>query len=206
MHARSITIMGEPRNIDSGIAFVRDEVQPRITAMDGCIGLSMLMNRDTGHCIVTSAWRDEESMRLSDAGLAGIRSRGGEILGGVPQVEEWEVAVMHRDHQAPEGSCCRVTWLELEHGDIETAMTAYRTQILPRIEQLDGFCSASMLIDRITGRACGTVAFESRAACEASRAQAASVRVDGATASGAKVTDVIEFDLEIAHLRLPELV
>ncbi len=63
-----------------------------------------------------------------------------------------------------------------------------------------------MLIDRITGRACGTVAFESRAACEASRAQAASVRVDGATASGAKVTDVVEFDLEIAHLRLPELV
>jgi len=34
--------------------------------MDGCIGLSMLVNRDTGHCIVTSAWRDEESMHASN--------------------------------------------------------------------------------------------------------------------------------------------
>jgi hypothetical protein len=198
--------MGDPQKIDSGIAYVRDEVQPRITAMDGCIGLSMLVDRATGHCIVTSAWRDEESMRLSDTGLVATRARGGEILGGEPRVEEWEVGVMHRDHQAPEGSCCRVTWLELEHGDIEKAMDAYRTHVLPRIEQLDGFCSASMLIDRITGRACGTVAFESQAACAASREQAASVREAGAAASGVRVTDVVEFDLAIAHLRLPELV
>jgi heme-degrading monooxygenase HmoA len=198
--------MGDPRNIDSGIAFVRDEVQPRITAMDGCIGMSLLVDRATGHCIVTSAWRDEESMRASDAGLQATRARGGEILGGEPRVEEWEVGVMHRDHQAPEGSCCRVTWLELEDGDTEQAIDAYRTHVLPRVEQLDGFCSASLLIDRITGRACSTVAFESQATCAASRDQAASVRSAGAAAAGAKVTDVIEFDLAIAHLRLPELV
>lgn len=206
MHARSITIMGDPQKIDSGIAFVRDEVQPKISAMDGCIGMSMLVNRETGHCIVTSGWRDEASMRASDAGLQAARARGGEILGGEPRVEEWEVGVMHRDHQAPEGSWCRVTWSQLEQGDPDQALEAYRTHVLPRIEALDGFCSVSMLVDRVTGRACGTVAFESQAACEASREQAATVRSAGASAVGVTITDVVEFELAIAHLRLPELV
>ncbi len=206
MHARSITIMGDPQKIDSGIAFVRDEVRPKITAMAGCTGLSMLANRESGHCIVTSAWRDEESMRASDAGLQATRSRGGEILGGEPRVEEWEVGVMHRDHQAPEGSWCRVTWSQLEQGDTDTAMQGYRTHVLPRLEAMDGFCSVSMLIDRMTGRGCGTVAFESQAACEATRDLAAALRADGARALGAAITDVVEFELAIAHLRLPELV
>jgi quinol monooxygenase YgiN len=206
VHARSITIMGDPQKTDSGISFVRDEVQPMLTEMDGCIGMSMLVNRESGHCIVTSSWRDQESMRASDAKLQATRARGGEILGGEPQVEEWEVAVMHRDHQAPEGSCCRVTWLQLDTGDMDRAMDAYRREILPRIEQFKGFCSASMLHDRTTGRLCGTVAFESHADLEASRDQAAMVRADGARATGSTVTDVVEFDLVIAHLRLPELV
>ncbi len=206
MHARSITIMGDPHRIDSGIAFVRDEVQPGLTAMDGCIGMSMLVNRETGQCIVTSAWRDEEAMKASDAGLVAARERGGEILGGPPRVEEWEVAVMHRDHQAPEGSWCRVTWSRLEHGDVDLAMEAYRTNVVPRLEAMDGFCSVSMLVDRMTGRGCGTVALESQAACEATRDLAATVRADGARALHAAITDVVEFELAIAHLRLPELV
>ena len=206
MHARSITIMGDPQKLDSGIEFVRDEVQPMLTSMDGCIGMSMLVDRATGHCIVTSAWRDQESMHASNAMLIDVRARGGEIMGGAPQVEEWEVGVMHRDHQAPEGSCCRVTWLQLEHGDVDRALEAYRTQVLPRVEAMDGFCSASMLIDRVTGRACGTVAFESQAACAASREQATEVRAGAASAAGASVTDVVEFELAIAQLRLPELV
>jgi len=206
VHARSITIKGDPQKLDSGIEFVRDEVQPMITSMDGCIGLSMLVDRATGHCIVTSSWRDEESMHASNAGLLSVRARGGEIMGGEPQVEEWEVGVMHRDHQAPDGSCCRVTWLQLEDGDVDRALDTYRTQVLPRAEAMDGFCSASMLIDRVTGRACSTVAFESQAACDASREQAMELRASAASAAGASVTDVLEFELAIAHLRLPELV
>ena len=113
---------------------------------------------------------------------------------------------MHRDHMAPEGSCCRVTWTQLEQGDPDAAMEAYRTHALPAVEGLRGFCSVSMLIDRTTGRACGTVAFETRADCEATREQAMAIREVAASAAGVMVTDVVEFELAIAHLRLPELV
>ncbi len=206
MHARSITIMGDPQKIDSGIDLVRDEVQPEIMRMAGCIGLSMIVNRESGQCVVTSAWETEAAMRASDAALRSVRAHAGEVLGGVPRAEEWEVGVMHRDHQAPLGSCCRVTWLQLEHGDVDGALATYRTQILPRTELLDGFCSASMMVDRMTGRACGTVAFESQAQLVASREGASSIREAGARAARVDVTDVEEFELAIAHLRLPELV
>ena len=87
MHARSITVMGDPDALDEGIAYVRDEVMPAITAMDGCVGLSMLVDRETGQCIVTSSWQTEDAMNASDLHLAPMRRRGAEIIGGTPHVE-----------------------------------------------------------------------------------------------------------------------
>ena len=85
MYARSITIMGDPERLDEGIAYVRDEVMPTITALDGCVGLSMLVDRGNGQCIVTSSWETQEAMRASDVHLAPMRRRGGEIMGGPPR-------------------------------------------------------------------------------------------------------------------------
>ena len=83
---------------------------------------------------------------------------------------------MHRDHQAGEGSFCRSTWIATEPSNADHALDVYRMAILPRIEELDGFCSASMLIDRATGMAVGTVAFDSREALDASRTAAEGIR------------------------------
>lgn len=206
MYARSITIMGDPARMDEGIAYVRDEVMPAITAMDGCLGLSMLVDRESGQCIVTSSWQSEDAMNASDLHLTPMRRRGGEIMGGTPSAEPWEVAVMHRDHVAPAGSCCRVTWLRMNHGEIDRALDVYRHGLLPEIEQLEGFCGASMLVNRSAGRGCATVAFESAEAIAASRDRAWTIRESGAREAGVDVTDVTEFELAIAHLRLPELV
>lgn len=206
MYARSITILGDPSSMDEGIAFVRDEVMPAVTAMDGCVGLSMLVDRESGQCIVTSSWESQDAMNASDLNLAAIRRRGGEIMGGTPQVEVWEAAVMRRDHAVPDGACCRVTWIRMGQGDMDRALEVYRHGLLPEIETLPGFCGASMLVNRASGRGCGTVAFESVEAMEASRDRAWTIRESGAREAGVDVLDVEEYALVIAHLRLPELV
>ncbi len=206
MYARSITIMGDPARMDDGIAYVRDEVMPVLTAMDGCAGLSMLLDRDSGQCIVTSSWHTEDDMRASDLHLAPIRMRGGQVMGGSPQVEEWEVAVMHRDHRAPEGSCCRATWMRINHGDFDRGIALYRSAMLPEMESLEGFCSASLLVNRTAGRACSTTTYDSREAMEASRERSWAMRDMGVREAGVDVLDVLECDLVLAHLRLPELV
>jgi len=204
MYARSTSINGNPDAIDAGIACVRDEIMPELMAMDGCVGLSMVVDRESGRCIATSSWLDEESMRASGGQVAPYRSRMGEILGGSPEVDEWEVALMHRDHASVAGSCCRITWAR--PSDVDASLEAWRTRLLPTIETTDGFCSASMLVDRARGVTCATVGFDSRAALDASREMAAARRETAAQDLGIEFLGVSEFDLVVAHLRVPELV
>ncbi len=205
MYARSTTVQAQVGSIDAGISNVRDEVMPALQRMDGCIGLSMLVNRDTGRCIVTSAWQSEEAMRTS-AGLVGpLRDRASELLGGTPSVESWEIALLHRHTQAPDGACVRATWMQVEPARIAAALDSYRHTTIPGMEDLDGFCSASLLVDRSSGRAVSSATFESRAAMSRSRDKGAALRASSAKQSGATLVDVAEFDLALAHLRVPEM-
>ncbi len=206
MFARSTTIMGDPAAMDAGIAYVRDEVMPRITSMEGCVGLSMMVDRESGQCIVTSSWESAETMQASNLHLTPLRARAGEIVMGVPQVEEWEVAVMHRDHPTAEGSCCRATWMRTNHSDVDRGIAIYRDHLLPELEQLPGFCSASLMVNRTLSRACSTTSFDSREAMDASREQSWAIRDAGVRDAGVDVLDAAEYELVIAHLRVPELV
>lgn len=206
MFARSTTIMGDPTTMDAGIAYVRDDVMPAVMAMDGAAGLSMLCDRESGQCIVTSSWTSEEAMHASDLNLRPMRERAGELLRGTPQIEEWEALVMHRDHHSLLGACCRATWLLFDRGTMDDGLALYRFVILPALEELDGFCSASLLVNRGLGRACSTTTFDSVPAMEASRERSWAIREAGVRDAGVDVLDVAEYDLAIAHLHLPELV
>jgi heme-degrading monooxygenase HmoA len=205
VYARSTTIMARPESVDAGIAEVRDNVMPMIEQMEGCTGLSMLVDRQSGRCITTSAWQSEEAMRATDAQLQPVRERIGEMLGGSPQVEEWEIAVLHRDHKSADGACSRVTWVKVDPATMDRAIDVYKLASVPRAEELEGFCSASLLVDRSSGRAVSTVTYDSIEAMERNREAAASMRSAASKDAGAEVLDMCEFELALAHLRVPEL-
>ena len=199
MYARSTTFDGRPGNVDAGIRFVKNEAGPMLDSIDGCRGLSLLVDHESGQCIATSSWVNEAAMRASDEPLRPIRDRGRDILGGSMQVDEWEIAVMHRTHH---GEFCRVSWLE---GDLDAMRETFRVGILPGLERTPGFCSASLLVNRSTGLACVTTAWETRAAMEASRSAADDTRSRSAADVGGAVVEVHEFDLAYAHLHVPEM-
>ena len=96
VYARSSTFLARPETIDDGIAFVRDEVMPAVMALDGCIGLSMICDRESGRCIATTAWSSEDAMSSSEQRVQPMRQRGAEIFGGETSVDLWEMAVLHR--------------------------------------------------------------------------------------------------------------
>jgi quinol monooxygenase YgiN len=199
MHARSTTFNGKPENIDAGIAFVKNEAGPMLDKIEGCRGLSMLVDRETGQCIATSSWDNEATMLASDEQLRPIRDRGRDILGASMQVDAWEIAVMHRTQH---GECCRVSWLQ---GDLDAMTETFRDGILPQLEQTAGFCSASLLLDRSAGLGCATTTWESRAAMEASRAATDDMRSRTASDAGGTIVDVHLYDLAYAHLHVPEM-
>jgi quinol monooxygenase YgiN len=206
MYARSTTTRGNPQMIDDAIAYLRDEVMPAVTAMDGCIGLSMMCDRDSGRCIATSAWDSEEAMHNSESGMHDMRMRYAQTMGSEPEVQEWEIAVLHRKHTAPEGAACRVLWSRGDPANVETALDVYRMSLLPRMEDLPGFCSVSFLIDRESGRAVTAAVYESRDSMNRATEMAKPLREEFTRQTGGEITEIAEFDLVLAHLRVPETV
>ena len=146
-------------------------------------------------------------MRASDQQLQPVRQRLLETLAGHGlEVQEWEIAILHRDHESPAGAWARVTWARPPAGQLDAAVDAFKTTVLPLLEGQSGFCSASMLISREIGMLCGTVSFDSMATIEGSREFAAQQRAKMAEQTGISFVDVIECELAVHHLRVPELV
>ncbi|MGY1621009.1 antibiotic biosynthesis monooxygenase family protein [Geodermatophilus sp. SYSU D00965] len=206
MYARTTTIRGNPGAIDDATAYLRDEVMPAVQEMDGFVGISLLTDRDTGRCIVTTAWQTEEAMRATMDRVGPLRDRAAQILGGQPEVHGWEIAVLHRVREAPAGARVRVTWPRIEPARVDELLETYRMGVLPRLEDMEGFCSASMLLDRREGLGAGAVTFADRAALDRSRDPAAAIRERTAREMGVEFLDVAEFELALAHLRVPETV
>ncbi|MFV8052704.1 antibiotic biosynthesis monooxygenase [Mycobacterium sp. 48b] len=205
MYARSTTVQAQPDAIDAGIAQVRDEVMPALQAMDGCVGISLLVDRESGRCIATTAWETEEAMHESAERAASLRARAAEAFGGNATAEEWEIAVLHRDHRTHEGACVRVTWAQLEPSQIDGGIEHYKTSVLSAMEDLDGFCSASLMVDRASGRGVSSASFDSREAMERSKEKADALKTSSMREVGAEEVNECEFELALAHLRVPEL-
>jgi len=138
--------------------------------------------------------------------VAPMRTRGEEIFGGAVSVDQWEIAVMHREHEAREGSWCRATWLQADAAELDGTIDFFKHTVLPALEETEGFCSASLLVDRSSGRCCSTARYDTQAHLEATREMAASMRSRRTEMGGVEFTEIDECELAIAHLRVPELV
>jgi len=207
VYARSTTIAAQPSSVDIGIAHVRDVVMPALKKIDGYVGLSLLVDRQSGICIATSAWETMEAMRASAERFAPIRDQQALMFDGSAWVEEWDIVLLHRDHRSHEGACVRAAWLKVVPDQLSRSLDLYRTSVLPELENLDGFCSASLMVDHpACRRAVSCSTFDSMDAMARNRDRATELRSRRVRDLGAEVLDVAEFELAIAHLRVPELV
>jgi hypothetical protein len=167
----------------------------------------MLVDRESGRAIVTTAWDSEQALRDSAERVRDMRAKAASTMAAsTPEVQDWEIAVLHRARPAGEGACVRVTWMQGDPAKREEQLDAYRSMILPRLDQLPGFCSVSLLIDPVSGRGASAVTYESREALEATREVAMQLREEAARAIGTQFLDIAEFELALAHLRVPETV
>jgi len=210
MYARSTWIQARVPSLDAGLAMIREEVLPAVEAMDGCTGMSMMADSKSGRCIVTSAWESKDAMRASDAAVAHLRERAGKVLAGEPYVEEWEIAALHRHHHSHQGACARVVWMQgmppATPEKLEKGHDFFNMMLLPTLEQIEGFCSASLFVDPAAMRSVSSVVWDSRAAMEASRDAAKKLKESAKTQLQVEILDSAEFDLLVAHLRAPEMV
>ena len=205
MYARSTTIQAQPQSIDAGIAHMRDNVMPALEGTDGCVGMSLLVDRTSGRCIATSSWESEDAMRASEESIRPLRDQAAELFGGSAQVEEWEIAAMHREHRAGEGACVRATWVKVDPDQLDGGIEFYKATLLPALEELEGFCSASLLVDRASGRGVAAATFDNAESIKQNKDQLDRIKAMGSQEANAEVLDQCDFELALAHLRVPEM-
>jgi hypothetical protein len=99
-----------------------------------------------------------------------------------------------------------VTWVRGDPAATERTVDTWKAMLLPRLEEAAGFCSVSLMVDRQSGRAVSAVTLEDREAMERGREPARRMREELTRTLGGEILEVAEFDLVIAHLRVPELV
>ena len=145
-------------------------------------------------------------MRVSAERVRASRDRAAELFGLTPEVEEWEIAVLHRAHRIGDGACARVVWTRTDPGNLDRIIDAYRESLMPWWERTEGFCSNSLLVDRQEGRSSSTVVFESREAMALTRDQFTTLREEFVTKMGMEILEVAELDMALAQLRVPETV
>jgi hypothetical protein len=206
MYARSTTIRGNPPVVDGGIAYIRDEVMPAVQQLEGCVGLSMLCEWETGRSITTTAWADAEALHRSADAVMAMGQRAAEIMGGDAQVEEWEIGVLHRIHESRDGACARVIWSRGNPASFDRVIDTFRLSMLPRVEELPGFCSVSLMVDRDRGGVATAVGYANRDEMNAAQERGMALRREFNSHMGLEATEVAEFDLVLAHLRVPETV
>ena len=206
MYARSTTVRGDPQYLEDGLMYVHDTVMPAVQQMDGCVGISMLANRDSGRCIITTSWADEMAMHNSEPGVRAMRQRAMEIFHGSMDVAEWDIAVLHRMHATGDGACAAVTWTHGDPAGLDDWVDSFRMTILPRMEEMSDFCSVSLMVDRESGRGATAVILDSRAAMEAARERMASMRAEFLPSMNREEMETAFFDVVLAHLRVPETV
>jgi len=207
VYARSTMFDAQADSIDAGIAFCRDEVMPQLMAMPGCVGFSLVVDRTSSRCIATSSWDTQEAMRSSGGNVATIRTRGIQAFGsGEPEVQEWDIGLVHRNHQTSQGSCARVVWVRGPASAQDRMLDTIKLVTLPQLDQLEGFCSMSVLFDRDSGLCCVTTSYDDQRTFEASRDKAQGFRESVVGETGQEIVEVQECEIALAHLHVPETV
>ncbi len=202
MFTRTNTFEASPARLDDGLSFARDKVAPLVATLAGNRGMSVLLARDTGRCMVNSVWMTKEAMLASDTSLSSLREEGGRILGTPAAVEEWEIALMHERHPVEVGCGLRVTRVTFDPADADAVIDTIRTTTIPSLELLPGFCRMTFLIDRSGGKAMGIASFEDNKALAGSRPKVDKIRAVTSEKAHATVESVHEYDLAFTSLAL----
>lgn len=204
MFVRATTIHADLTRLDEGIAFVRNHVVPAVDTLPGNLGLSMFVTRDPAIVTVTTAWATEQDRSESDSLLTPLRAQASRLLAGTAVSELLELAVLDRRRPAEIGFWTRLTRVQIDPIHVEAAIDAYTASTLHDMQLLDGYCSAVLLVDRLTGAGAVSVTFDSRRTLESSREHGATLRAAGLAKAGAEVVEVREAEIVVAGIRMPQ--
>ncbi len=135
-----------------GIAAVRGEIGPKITAMHGNSGFAMAIDRSSRQYVGIAAWTDTESLDASEQNapvlIADLARR---LHGDGPSVEVFELVLAQVVKPVRVGYWGRRARLEVPALDLAHAVQRFEETLLAVFDRYDGLASIVLLVDRAAG-------------------------------------------------------
>jgi heme-degrading monooxygenase HmoA len=151
VHVRQVTFRGA-RNIDAGVAYIRDEVLPMMSAQHGFRGISVSADRNGEVLGALSMWASEDDLDASESALDKARDGGVKIVGGVMTVETYEQTTEAIARLPVVGNALVVTRMTVHPDAIDEQVAFFERDLLPTIEAQPGFCAMRTMVNRGYGR------------------------------------------------------
>jgi hypothetical protein len=203
MYARSMSGREDWTRIENTIPFVRQGMHPVITEIEGNQGLCMLLDQHGRRFVVISGWETQQAMHASDQTVAPLRAEAARMLGGSPDVQEWEVAALQRTADLEPGNWVSVACVGTDPGNVDRVVDTFRDTVLPAAANLPGCRGAMLLVDRDEGRVASAVTFESYPTLHSAHKAGPLHDLSGAgLVTGPD--DVRDYEIDIADVRLPD--
>lgn len=150
MFTRMLTFKGAT-DIESGVAYLREEALPILAAQRGFRGVSASANRSTNSLGILSLWDTEEARAASDSALGKARKEAVQIVGGNLIVENFEEMVAELAKPVAPGCLLFITRASMDPAKVNENVAFFKSDVLPVIRSQPGFCALRHMIDRATG-------------------------------------------------------
>lgn len=197
-HARISLMTLDPARVGDVVAYVEQEARPVIEEIPGSRGVALLAIPDLAVMVMESFWVSGDAMRESEGTVAPLRKEAVHRGVATVSVERHEVASTTRVARPAAGAGVRLTRVDLEPRRVGDAVARYEDTAVPWLTETAGFCSATALVHRRTGRAVLETVWCDAGALSASRSAAAAIRADAVAATDAEIRALEEYGLEFS--------
>ena len=172
MFTRVVSI-ADARNIDAGIEYVRDTVNPVLHQQKGFAGTIAAVDQANNVFGVLTRWETEADRDASESAMLKAREEAHEIMGGTLSVEYFEEVLFEPVGGAPRvGSSLFLTRVAMDPAKIDDNLQYFRREVLPEIKKSEGVLFVRQMVNRQTGDAVAGVGYTDAASMKAGAAAA----------------------------------
>jgi heme-degrading monooxygenase HmoA len=150
MFTRVVQFKGA-KDIEAGVAFVRDTVTPVLRQQKGFRGVTASADRSAGVVGVLTLWDSEADRDASESALNKVRNEGAKIIGGEMTVEMYEEMVLESVGPPRESASLLIRRISMDPAKIDDNLEFFKETVLPQIKASPGFLAVRHMINRSTG-------------------------------------------------------
>ena len=171
MFTRIVSFTGA-KDIDAGIAYVRDTVAPVLHQQKGFRGTTASADRAGKTFSVLSLWDTAEDREASESALLKIREQGQKVIGGEVSAELFEEVLAEITCIPSVGASLLVRRVSMDPAKVDDNLAYFKAEVLPTIKANPGFLAVRQQINRKTGDAIVGTVWTDKASMEAAAVDA----------------------------------